>query len=135
MKHAALPPLDLLAQAAAYPQFAARYPLRHGYATDDIYAELGLPRPLISLEAPYFYAGNFAAEHANLVAVLPERAARTWQAGRSLQVIPLDIASLSFDYCLIWHESRHRDPAMKWFRDLLVNNAQTSVQAKAATHA
>ncbi|MFZ6871879.1 LysR family transcriptional regulator [Undibacterium sp. Di27W] len=124
LQHASLPARALLEQATSYPQFAARYPLRHGYATDDVYTELGLARPFITLEAPYFYVGNFAAEYGNVVAVVPERAARAWQANHAISVISLDIAELAFDYCLIWHESRHRDPAMKWFRELLVSKCQ-----------
>ncbi len=41
-----------LGHAATYPQFATSYPLRHGYATDDIYTELGLPRPVSWPDAP-----------------------------------------------------------------------------------
>jgi len=42
---------------------------------------------------------------------------------RALRIIPLDIPELVVDYYLIWHESRHRNPAMKRFRELLAQAA------------
>lgn len=115
----------LLAAAVDYPQYAPRYPFGRNYITDNIYSTLGLPGPRLALEAPYFYAGASAVLTGDLVAVLPERAARLWARGTEFVVLPLKEPKLSFDYRVIWHERAHRDPGLKWLRDVFVKSVAT----------
>lgn len=110
----------LLAAAARYPQFAPRYPSGRTHITDNVYRTLGLESPRLFLEAPYFYSAAQAVLASDVVAVLPQRAAKLWAMVPEFEVIPIRHDKLQFDYRLIWHERSHRDPAMAWFRDLLV---------------
>lgn len=121
--------LKLLQAAAAYAQFAPRYPFERGHATDDIYRTLGLESPRLCLEAPYFYAGAQAVVHGDLVAVLPIKAARIWALGADFEVLPLREPRLSFEYRLIWHERAHRDAGLIWMRDLIVRSVGERLSA------
>ena len=117
-----LPARKLLAAAAAYPQFAPRYPLGRGQVTDNVYATLGLAGPKLVLEAPYFYAGAHVVLTSDLVAIIPERAARTWASDARFAIVPLREAKLGFEYRLVWHERAHRDTGFTWLRDLVVRS-------------
>ncbi len=121
--------LKLLQAAAAFAQFAPRYPFGRGHATDNIYRTLGLESPRLCLEAPYFYAGAQAVVHGDLVAVLPTKAARIWAQGADFEVLQLQDPRLSFEYRLIWHERVHRDAGVIWLRDLIVRSAGERLSA------
>ncbi len=110
----------VLEAAAAYPQFAVRYPTRLQYATDDVYRTLGLPSPAFRVEAPYFLAGRGATAQGLLVGIVPERSAQLWAQDEGMHVVPLDEPALSFEYRLVWHERSHRDPGLVWLRDAIV---------------
>lgn len=127
VRQSAGPPRKLLAAAAAYPQFAVRYPGQRGYVTDNVYRTLGLPGPRLIAEAPYFYAGARVVLDGDLVAVLPERAARLWARGCDLAVLPLHEPRLRFEYRVIWHERVHRDPGVGWLRDLIVRTTAVAL--------
>ncbi|MEO8280107.1 MAG: LysR family transcriptional regulator [Ideonella sp.] len=124
--------LKLLNAAAAFEQFAPRYPFGRGHATDNVYDSLGLQSPRLCLEAPYFYAGAQAVVHGNLVAVLPTKAARIWAQGADFEIMPLREPRLSFEYRVIWHERVHRDPGVIWLRDLIVRSVGEPVSAARA---
>lgn len=119
-KHAQTGWKKLLVAAAQYPQFAPRYPSGRTHVTDNIYRTLGLESPRLVLESPYFYSATQAVLASDVLAVLPQRAARLWAKAPEFEIIPVLHHKLQFDYRLIWHERSHRDPAMAWFRDLLV---------------
>ena len=119
----------LLKAAAAFAQFAPRYPFGPGHVTDNIYRTLGLESPRLCLEAPYFYAGAQAVVHGDLVAVLPAKAARIWAQGAEFEVLPLREPRLSFEYRVIWHERVHRDAGVIWLRDVIARNVGERVSA------
>lgn len=110
---------DGLRAASAHAHFAVRYPSATGHETDDLYSRLGLPSPVIRLQAPYFSQGVQAMADAGLLAVLPARAARQWVAAGTLRSMPLRMPELEFDYRLIWHARTHRDPGCSWLRQAL----------------
>ena len=119
------PAKRLLTAAAAYPQFAARYPGQRGQVTDDVYRRLHLTPAPMAVEAPYFYAGARVVQNSDLVAVLPGRVARLWADATEVVTIPVDIAALRFEYRVIWHERAHRDPGVKWLRELIASQFVT----------
>lgn len=113
---------QLLKAAGAFAQFAPRYPLGRGHMTDNVYRRVGLASPAFGLEAPYFYAGAQAVLLGDLVAVLPERAARIWAKGPEFLVLPVQEPKLTFEYRLIWHERVHRDAGIGWLREAIVRS-------------
>lgn len=56
----------------------------------------------------------------DLVAAMPERAARQWAQEAEFVVMRLKEPKLSFEYRVIWHERDNRDPGLRWLRDLVV---------------
>ncbi|MCY0913838.1 LysR family transcriptional regulator [Massilia antarctica] len=129
LAQAALPALDLLRQAAAYPHFAVRYPGKNAYVTDNVYQRLRLPQPHLAAELPYFHAGSTAIEASDLLGVVPLRAARAWSTNQQLVVTPLELPALQFDYRLIWHARAHRDPAFMWLRAHFVQHEERAPRA------
>ena len=121
--------LNLLKAAAAFAQFAPRYPFGRGHVTDNVYRTLGLESPRLCLEAPYFYAGAQSVVHGDLVAVLPTKAAQIWAQGAELEILPLREPRLSFEYRVIWHERVHRDAGVIWLRDIIVSSVGEQVSA------
>lgn len=115
----------LLGAAAAYPQFAPRYPYMRHHVTDNVYAKIGLPSPPIALAAPYFNAGPAAAHAADLVALAPLRLARQWADAAGLALLPLRDPRLGFAYRIVWHERAHRDPGLVWLRRWLSDEVST----------
>ena len=115
----------LLTAAAAYPQFAARYPGQRGHVTDDVYRRLNMAPAPMAVEAPYFYAGARVVQSSDLVAVLPARVARLWADAAEVVTVPVDIASLRFEYRVIWHERAHRDAGVKWLREMIARQFVT----------
>lgn len=116
------PARRLLAAAAAYPQFAARYPGQRGLVTDDVYRRLRMAPAPLAVEAPYFYVGARVVQDSDLVAFMPAFVARLWADAAHLVAVPIDIAALRFEYRVIWHERVHRDPGVKWLRELIASH-------------
>ncbi len=110
----------MLTAASEFPQFAPRYAFGRTHITDDVYSRMGMPIPRLALEAPHFSVGALAVLTGEVVAVLPERAARLWAQGAKFAVVPLKEARLRFEYRVIWHERAHRDPGIKWLRECFV---------------
>jgi len=119
LAHSSSPARGLLTAAAAYPQFAARYPGQQGLVTDDVYRRLNMVPAPMAVEAPYFYAGARVVQNSDLVAVLPGRVASIWADAVKVVTLSVDIAALRFEYRVIWHERAHRDPGVKWLRELI----------------
>lgn len=120
-KHAlaALGPVSgkaLLKAAAAFAQNAPRYLASRRYVTDDIYRRLGLKPATIVLASAYFHAALQSVLDSDLVSIVPQQLAQSWQTQYPVQVLPIAEKSLRFEYRLIWHERAHRDPALQWFR-------------------
>lgn len=113
-------PLDATAlrAASAYPHAAVRYPSGSTHETDDVYRRLGLPSPHLRMELPYFSASSCLLMESGLLMLLPSRAQPT-EITATITARRVDIASLSFDYRLIWHARNHRDAGCVWLRQCI----------------
>ena len=109
----------LLKEAAKFPQSAPRYLTSRRYVTDDIYGRIGLTPPNIVMASPYFHAALESVLLNDLVSVVPERLARSWEKRYAVTVVTISEKALRFDYRLIWHERAHRDKGLRWFREQL----------------
>ncbi len=113
----------LLKEAAKFPQSAPRYLAARQYVTDDLYSRLGLKPASIVLASPYFHAALEGVVSSDLVSVVPDRLARTWEKQYALTVLPIREKTLNFEYRLIWHERAHRDGGLQWFRNQFVRES------------
>lgn len=114
----------LLKEAAKHPQSAPRYLASRRYVTDDIYSQLGLQPIHVVMASPYFHVALESVVGSDLVSLVPERLARSWEKQYAVTVLPILEKSLRFDYRLIWHERAHRDKGLQWFREQLVRHFQ-----------
>jgi DNA-binding transcriptional LysR family regulator len=116
----------LLKEAAKFPQTAPRYLTSRRYVTDNLYGRLGLKPASIVMASPYFHAALEGVVSSDLMSVVPERLARSWEKQYALAVMPINEKSLGFEYRLIWHERAHRDKGLQWFRDQFVRQGMVN---------
>jgi DNA-binding transcriptional LysR family regulator len=111
----------LLEEASAYPQNVPRYLASRQYVTDDIYARFGIKPANTVMASPYFHSALECVLAGELISVVPERLARSWQKNFRIAVLPIKEKRLVFEYRLIWHERAHRDKGLEWLRGKFVD--------------
>ncbi len=85
---------------------------------DTLMQRAGLKRD-IRLEIPHFVAVGHILQNTDLIATVPKRFADRCAVpfGLTSLPLPLDLPEISIN--LFWHSKYHRDPANKWFRQLI----------------
>lgn len=78
----------------------------------------GLDRD-IRLEVPHFVAVGHILQNTDLIATVPERFAASCVEPFGLAMLPAPIPLPEIAINLFWHARYNRDPANKWFRQLL----------------
>ncbi|MGY4494505.1 LysR family transcriptional regulator [Pseudomonas sp. TE3610] len=78
----------------------------------------GLQRD-IRLEVPHFVAVGHILQHSDLIATVPERFASSCSGPFGLTALPLPLPLPEIAINLFWHAKLNRDPANKWFRQLM----------------
>jgi DNA-binding transcriptional LysR family regulator len=89
---------------------------------DDALAKLGRKR-LARLAVPHFLLVPEIVARSDMISALPERLARGYAKRLRIFEPPLEIEG--FTVGQIWHERNQREPAQLWFRDVLVELAQS----------
>lgn len=88
-------------------------------AIDAALAQQGLQR-LVALMVPSTFAALIAASRSDLVACVPERAARAMAPSLKLKVFALPLPLPSETTRMAWHPRYNADGAHRWLRDCLV---------------
>lgn len=109
---------DILQRIAASPQAVMMYPEGNRLLPDEVLRELGLVPAVANLRTPYFMSTPWIVAETDLVICIPRRAAEKLAGMAALEVLPLP-ESPSFSFRLTWHERTHRDPGMRWMRDII----------------
>jgi len=99
--------------------------------TDQALARLGRTRRVV-LSVPGFLVLPDILQTGDLIAVVPERVLRGRLAGLRTFMPPLTIPT--FEVIALWHARLHKDPAHRWFRELLAATAM-DLRAPQATPA
>lgn len=86
--------------------------------TDAALAAIGRRRN-VRLSVPHFLLVPEILTRSDMIAVLPERLARGYQARLAVTELPFDMAP--FVVAAVWHERAHRGAAQAWFREALAN--------------
>jgi DNA-binding transcriptional LysR family regulator len=90
-----------------------------GHGEIDAYMQrAGLNRD-IKLEVPHFVAVGYILQNTDLIATVPERFAASCAAPFGLTTMPVPIPLPEIAINLFWHARYNRDPANKWFRQLM----------------
>ena len=74
----------------------------------------------VLLSKPTFLGVPFIVEQTDLLAILPEQAARGFARFTDIELFEPPIELKPFDVVLLWHERTHTSPAHRWFRDLII---------------
>lgn len=93
-------------------------------AVDAAVAALG-GRLRIALQVQNAFALAHAVAQSNLISTVPQRLARVLAAQHPLQVLPLPLDVPDVRIAMYWHERTHKQPAQRWFRQLLAETART----------
>ncbi len=103
---------------------------RHGYffagaaQIDEALAAVGRKRH-VRLSVPHFLLVPEMVARSDMIAVLPERLARSYTDSLRSFDLPLDVPHLTI--AAVWHERTHRNPAQIWLRQALAELMQGSV--------
>lgn len=103
---------------------------RHGHIfagaaqIDDALAALDRKRR-VRLSVPHFLLVPELVARSDMIAVLPERLARSFADRLQTFDLPLDVPHLTF--AAVWHERTHRNPAQAWLRQALADLMQGPV--------
>ncbi|WP_354086110.1 LysR family transcriptional regulator [Bradyrhizobium sp. S3.3.6] len=108
---------DILERIAVWPQAIMMYPEGGRMLPDEVLRELGVVSAGTTLRTPYFMSMPWIIAETDLVICVPRRVAERLANVAGLEVLLLP-NSPSFSYRLIWHERVHRDPGMRWIRNL-----------------
>lgn len=74
----------------------------------------------VLLSKPTFLGVPFIVEQTDLLAILPEQAARGFARFTDIELFEPPLELKPFDVVLLWHERTHTSPAHRWFRDLII---------------
>ncbi|GGK52944.1 LysR substrate-binding domain-containing protein [Salinarimonas ramus] len=84
---------------------------------------LGLERRL-ALRLPHFYAAMEVVARSDRVVTLPETLARRFAPGLGLAVRAPPVSEVRFTPTLVWPEAYDSDPAMRWLREVIAQEAE-----------
>lgn len=92
-------------------------------AIDAAVAALG-GRLRIALQVQNAFALANAVTQSGMISTVPERLARVMAAHHPLQILPLPLDVPDVRIAMYWHERTHKQPAHRWFRQLLAETAR-----------
>lgn len=78
----------------------------------------------IALQVQNAFALVNAVAQSNLISTVPERMARIMASHHPLQILPLPLDVPDVRIAMYWHERTHKQPAHRWFRQLLAETAR-----------
>lgn len=78
----------------------------------------------IALQAQNAFTLANAVAQSSLISTVPERLARAMAAHLPLQILPLPLDVPDARIAMYWHERTHKQPAHRWFRQLLADAAR-----------
>ncbi|APR85121.1 Transcriptional regulator [Minicystis rosea] len=104
-----------LATYAALPHVLVA-PRRTGPgAVDNALAAQGLSRH-VALTVSHFLVAPLVVSQTDLVATLPERAARLLAGELALELITPPVSLSGFEFCFLWHDRTHDSAPHRWLR-------------------
>ncbi|MGW3094902.1 LysR family transcriptional regulator [Streptomyces sp. NPDC001102] len=73
--------------------------------------------PKVQVSTPGFSVLPFLVSGTDLVALVPERLARRYEAFARCAVVPTPFPDVPLVEAMYWHHNRHSDPAHRWLRE------------------
>lgn len=86
--------------------------------TDQILGQMGLKRDVV-LSVQHFMFAVLTIEKTDIVAMLPSRLVKN---NPNLMVLDAPIEVPGFELNMMWSDRLHRDPAHRWFRNLIIDS-------------
>lgn len=76
------------------------------------------------LWTPYFLSIPFILTQSNLTATIPRRTALYFSKIAPLTILPSPKPGISYTTRIIWHHRTHKNPTIRWVRDLIIKHAK-----------
>lgn len=108
-----------LAAFRRYPRISVKARWGTNVRTIDQSAMPGLEDRPATVLAPYFLAAPLLLQDTDLVLVLPRPTAQGFADKLPLELLPTPQASGVYRPELAWHDRVHKDPAIRWLRELI----------------
>ena len=95
-----------------------------GGFVDDALAKMGMARRVV-VALPHFLVAPHVVAESDLILTLALRVARVLERPLGLTMLapPAELGLLGFTMAAWWHERTHQDPARRWLRELIVEEA------------
>lgn len=84
---------------------------------DHVLADTGLKRN-VGMLSQHFLAAPYIVQSTDMVVLMPRRLAQHYIEGTGLTMIDPPLQVPTYRIFMYWHERSHRDPALKWLREL-----------------
>jgi DNA-binding transcriptional LysR family regulator len=94
-------------------------PLPSGYETLERFLLENVPAANLTITVPNFLAMLTTLPSTDALFTIPRHASQELNALLNAQILELPVTIPGFVVRQFWHERVHRDPANKWFRDLI----------------
>ena len=89
-----------------------------GGVVDETLAQLG-KRRRVALAVPHFLLAPHVVAGSDLVVTVGARVAEAFAELLPIRLVDPPVKLPGFEVRMYWHERHHRDPAQRWFRDLV----------------
>ena len=87
---------------------------------DTLLTSMGRQRD-VALSIASLVAVPSIVANSDLLGFAPEKLARVWALTGTIRIVKLPITMPNLPLTMVWHESRHGDPAQKWLRDVIAH--------------
>lgn len=85
---------------------------------DELLAKHGKKRRVV-MRTPHFMSAIALAAHSDLLLLIDKNLAETAQAFYAIDIYPTPFSIELPGFYLLWHQRHHKNPAHKWFRELI----------------
>ena len=116
------------------PQIRIVYPGDVGAGLlDTLLASMGRQRD-VALTVASLVAVPSIVANSDLLGFAPEQLARAWARTGTIRIVKLPVTMPDLPLTMVWHETRHADPAQKWVREVIARECGR-VQARRESQA
>lgn len=108
-------------QMGQYVHIVSRYPSGRLFEIDDLLKELNVETYHVGLSTPYFATAPYLVASSDMLMIVPHRIARLYQPMLQLEVMDVPKGLLGFEYRMVWHKRAHKDDAVTWLRNVILD--------------
>jgi DNA-binding transcriptional LysR family regulator len=82
----------------------------------------------VVVSTPHITSAGAVLLNSDLILVIGELAGETIASLYDMRVVRLPVKLPAVESSLVWHERAHRDPAQRWFREVVVTSLNAAME-------